>query len=110
MSGGGGTSMLAEWLVRLAVLGAAVWMAYHVLFGIRSDFIIRFRHGRARFRGRFPLAHQRDVEQFLREAFGPARRVTITGCVREGRMTFQFNGTLNPSEKQRIRNFLLAQR
>jgi hypothetical protein len=73
----------------------------------RADFVVHVRDGRCRFAGKLPLVRRKALAQFLLDDLRPSGPVTIRGKVRDGRLRLQFQGTLTPGERQRIRNFLL---
>jgi hypothetical protein len=93
-------------LLRASVLLFASYLAYHFLLGGQSDFVIRLRHGRVEYNGRFPLTHQPEVTQLLLHDLGLKESAKITGSWSGGRVRLWFRGKLSKAEKQRIRNFL----
>jgi|SRR5581483_4974461 len=97
-----------EFLLQLGVGLFVVWLAYHFLIVKPVDFTISLRKGQVSYRGKVPLAQQPSIAEFLLrdlELHGPLK---ILGCRNKGRLKLWFRGKLSPGEKQRIRNFLVA--
>jgi hypothetical protein len=85
---------------------AVVAFAYYTR---RADFTIRVREGRVEFRGRFPLALQRDATEFFLRDLAVTHPVRVLGDWpkgRGGRLGLRFRGRLSDGQKQRVRNFL----
>ena len=89
--------------ILVVVFGGICWS----LLNPPAEFVIRWSHGRARFRGRIPAARRTEIEEFLLREFPNAGTITISGLKdRGGRPRLTVRGPLSDGDRQRIRNFL----
>jgi len=102
----GGEYPALEFLVRVVVGAAILWLIYHLLLGGHADFWIVVRDGRVECSKGVPLAMRSDLTQFLLHDLALRGPVTILGARRGGRTSLRFRGRLDKREQQRIRNYL----
>src|SRR5260370_40192530 len=95
-------------LFRITIGAVVVVGVYFAFFGRRADFVIDVRRGQVRCKGKLPLAVLQRLTPFLLEDMVIQDAVRIYGARSGGRIRVWFRGRLNPSQQQRIRNFLFS--
>lgn len=86
-------------------VGLALFAAWFILRP-HGNFVVTIDRGAVRFRGKFPLAHQSALTDFVVRELPLDRRFVVVGVHRAGRWRVEVRG-LDAGESQRLRNFLL---
>ena len=99
---------MGELLIRSLVLVAIAAFVWWVLQP-KYDFTIQYEKGEVEITGGVPQAQHANLTRFLRDDISLEGKLRIRGRRRrDGRLTLVFNGPLDASSKQRIRNFLMT--
>jgi hypothetical protein len=102
--------LLSLLVLLLGVPTAALgWRLATFGLGLGSDFVIRYRGGgRADVKGRIPRSKVSEILEFCTRDLDPETPFSVRGTWGPNRrLQLRWSGRLDPSQRQRVRNFLV---